>query len=267
MRLLTWNIAGRLRHGECQTAALIARSPDLVALQEVTCKIAEGVGSSLAAPGLTFQASSACAASSPKRAIGILIASRWPIEPLDLWPGAIPWTEKALSVRVLRPNGAFDLHAVHIPNGSANGWTKIETLEGVFRVLSRPVSAPRILCGDFNTPQKEFLDGRVATWAQNIRRNGTLTITRSTDPDWDGDRWDAGERNVLVGLREHDLSDVYRLTGTPEDATYFARHGKGQRFDHVFASRALEAVRCAHLHDFRLAGMSDHSAVEVDFAA
>ena len=43
------------------------------------------------------------------------------------------------------------------------------------------------------------------------------------------------------------------------------RHRIGRRFDHVFASRDLNAVRCQYLHSLREAGLSDHSAIEVDF--
>jgi len=42
-------------------------------------------------------------------------------------------------------------------------------------------------------------------------------------------------------------------------------HRIGRRFDHVFASRDLNAVRCQYLHSLREAGLSDHSAIEVDF--
>jgi endonuclease/exonuclease/phosphatase family metal-dependent hydrolase len=39
--------------------------------------------------------------------------------------------------------------------------------EGIYRRLACSSDRPRILCGDFNTPQKEMADGEVVTWGQD----------------------------------------------------------------------------------------------------
>ena len=39
-----------------------------------------------------------------------------------------------------------------------------------------------------------------------------------------------------------------------------------RRFDHVFASQRLGAYSCRYVDEWRTAGLSDHAAMEVDFA-
>jgi hypothetical protein len=58
-----------------------------------------------------------------------------------------------------------------------------------------------VLCGDFNSPKEEHPDGTVVTWGQ--RSSGELVTDR-------GQRWDAAERSVILGLKAFDLVDVYR---------------------------------------------------------
>ena len=75
----------------------------------------------------------------------------------------------------------------------------------------------------------------------------------------------------MLGLAEHDLADVFRaLNGySATDASWVARRGEkrwGRRYDHIFASRRLAASACRYLHDWREQGLSDHSAIEADFA-
>ena len=123
----------------------------------------------------------------------------------------------------------------------------------VFRTrLAYPAQCARILCGDLNTPQVEPADGRITTWGQVIAPHGSVrTWTTRRDPVGrvdTGDRWDAAERNVLVGLTPFDLPDVFRTLhgyGVAEWSWDWKGKGRciGRRFDHVFASRRLHAVR------------------------
>jgi exonuclease III len=159
----------------------------------------------------------------------------------------LPWPERLLSAVVDTPSGAVEIHTSYVPPGSSNGWLKVETFEGIFRRLARPSALPRILCGDFNSPQVERADGRVVTWGESVADDGTITVDRERDG-----RWDQAERSVLCGLAEHDLADVFRQLhgyGVQDASWFFTRHGKttGRRFDHVFASRRLNAVACEYL--------------------
>ncbi len=90
--------------------------------------------------------------------------------------------------------GEIELHAAYIPPGSSHGWLKIDTLEGIFRRLAQPSTRPRILCGDFNTPQAERADGRIITWA-----NACAATARS---------------------RSTDRSEISRNVGTEPSATF-----------------------------------------------
>jgi exonuclease III len=129
---------------------------------------------------------------------------------------------------------------------------------------------PRILCGDFNSPQEEKANGEVITWGQEIASNGKVTVWGR----WKGDtgkRWDSAERNVLLGLGRFDLRDVFRaLHGyRRQEFSFYARPKAGlfgRRFDHVFASTSLKPTACIYIHAFREAGLSDHSAIEVTFS-
>jgi hypothetical protein len=100
----------------------------------------------------------------------------------------------------------IECHTTHIPPGASNGWIKIETLEGIYNSLAIPSTKLRILCGDFNIPQEESQDGQVVTWAERRKKNGEIVLVSNR-----GKRWDTAERNVLLGLKAFDLSDVYRF--------------------------------------------------------
>lgn len=146
---------------------------------------------------------------SKKRTLGVLVASRWPVALLERAEALVPWPEKVLSATVATPNGSLELHAVHVPNGSANQWVKIETLQGIAKLLSCSSAVPRILCGDFNTPKHELPDGRIVTWAQDLQLDGTIR-TQKYRKGRAADEWDEGERAVLLGLSGWDLPDVFR---------------------------------------------------------
>jgi len=66
------------------------------------------------------------------------------------------------------------------------------------------------------------------------------------------------------------LVDAYRtLHGyAREDFSWYLKRGTrriGLRFDHVFCSAGVRIVQCEYLHDVREHGLSDHSALQLDF--
>jgi endonuclease/exonuclease/phosphatase family metal-dependent hydrolase len=72
------------------------------------------------------------------------------------------WDEKVVSVPLDTPVGELAMHHVHVPNGSANGWAKVEVLEAVYAgVSARWRDRLTVLCGDFNTPQCELASGEI----------------------------------------------------------------------------------------------------------
>jgi len=257
MRLISWNVNKRVKESlRRQVEALAERGPDVVALQEVTTTTALTFPALLESIGLSHvQTSRVLAEHDPRNPAppnaGILIASRWPFRILPPSEFPIPWPHCVLSVVLDSPSGEVELHAAHVPNGTTYRWKKVETFEGIFRRLARESEVPRILCGDFNSPKEEWTDGTVIPWGENKRR------------------WADAELSVIQGLAEFDLADVYRSLhgyGRTDFSWYWRVRSIGRRFDHVFASRSLNAVECAYLHSFREAGLSDHSPIEVRFA-
>lgn len=271
MKLITWNLNGRRNRTQHQVAALADQGPDIVALQEVTVHSLPELRIALAARGLVHVVDgfAAVSPSGRPRKYRQFVASRFAVRQLeDDFP--VPWPEAVLATIVESPRGEIELYNCHIPPGSQYGWTKIETVEGIFKHLARPTARPRILCGDFNTPQAERADGTVITWGQLMSDSGAAQIKRRIRGG-PGERWDAAERSVLTGLAAHDLADVFRRLhgyGVAEYSWRLKRHGEftDRRFDHAFASAALNAVTCQYMHAWREAGLSDHSALEVEFA-
>ena len=194
MKLLSWNVAHR-KSWAAQVDAILSRAPDLIALQEVTARTVLSIWGALNANGFPFVLHSCTRELAPDdcgaRAYGELIASRWPMHRIADEDCGMPWPERLLSAVIDAPCGAVELHTAYIPPGSSNGWTKVETFEGIYRRLARPSALPRILCGDFNTPQIERADGRVVTWGECIGDDDAIKVDHESDG-----RWDQAERSV-----------------------------------------------------------------------
>lgn len=261
MRLISWNIHHR-REISRHVAAISQRAPDFVALQEFNVNAAVEAAELLAAIELPYTLTNERQIKARgRRNYGLLLAGRWPLVPLTDPPFAVPWPETVLSALVDAPFGAVELHTTHIPPGASNGRIKVETLKGIYDRLACDSVLPRILCGDFNTPRREFPDGTVYTWGQT--ETGALRRSRPG--------WDAIERSVVLGLADYDLADVFRrIHGYGAAGTSWVARRNGRewprRFDHVFASQRLGAYGCRYVDEWRTAGLSDHAAMEVDFA-
>jgi exonuclease III len=264
VRLISWNVNGRYgRTLPRQLAVVRERGADVVALQEVRAKSLTVWREGLKGAGLVHVLDSSNLTAVPslsgreyRRIYFNLVASRWPLRRL---PGLqLEFPERYLAASVGRAGADFEIHVAHLPPGSKRGLVKVEMFEALNTKLARPCERPRILCGDFNTPRAERDDGTVEFWGA---RHPPHT-----------ERWDKAERSVLLGLGEHDLPDVFRaLNGyTATDGSWFARRGGqswGRRYDHIFASRRLMPTACRYLHEWREHRLSDHSAIEADFAA
>jgi len=271
MKIISWNVAYRVRKQQLQLDALISREPDIIGLQEVTSRTLPLWVEGLKKEGYTYTISSFSLhggnseLTGPRR-YGILVASRWPIDSVDQHSLVIPWRERLVSTLIHSPNIDFEFHVAHIPPGASHGWLKIDTFEGIFRFLARPsYYYPRILCGDFNSPQAETRSGEVITWGQDILKDGQVRFS-----DKEG-RWDAGERSVIQGLAEYNLYDIFRqLNGYESEEFSWLLRRKGKiiarrRFDHIFAAKTLNPDTCRYIHSFREESLSDHSAIEATF--
>ncbi len=255
LRLLTWNVAGRVRRQPEQAAAVAAAAPDVVCLQEVTARTAPLWRAVLAEAGL---ASSACAldaapAKAGRKVLGVLTAAREPLERLAPVPG-LPWPERVLRARVL----GIDVLNVHSPIAPAPGLAKVRTHEALAAHLAAG-DGQRVVCGDLNTPRRELPDGDVVTFARTSA--GHLRAER-------GPRWDRAERALVHDLRERGWVDGFRLVhgyAERQASWTFAGDRGGWRLDHVLL-HGLRPVASAYAHDWRRSGLSDHSALVVDVA-
>ena len=229
---------------------MAAAGADVVALQEVTPRTLplwrEALG------GSALCALDGLAAPGGPKPLGVLVAARSGVlarvEPPD-----VPWPERVLVCRL----GGVEIVDLHSPIAPAADLAKIRTHEAVAAWLAdRP--GPIVLCGDLNTPRREFADGDVMTFA--YKSSGKLREER-------GERWDAAERALVWGLRQQGWVDAYRSLhgyGDRSASWTFAQDRGGWRLDHVLA-RGLRPVAAAYAHEWRRAGLSDHSALVVDF--
>jgi exodeoxyribonuclease III len=254
VRLITWNVAGRVTRQPEQAEAIGAAGGDVVALQEVTTRTLPLWRDALAALGLAHCETALDQPPEPgRRRLGVLTAAREPLERLA-GPSEVPWPERVLACRL----DGIEILNVHSPIAPAPGLAKIRTHEAVAAYLAGAGEAgPRILCGDLNTPRRELADGDVLTFAHDSA--GRLRPER-------GERWDRAERALVHGLRERGWVDAFRsLHGYArrEASWTFADDRGGWRLDHVLLD-GLRPVASAYAHDWRRAGLSDHSPLVVD---
>jgi endonuclease/exonuclease/phosphatase family metal-dependent hydrolase len=161
----------------------------------------------------------------------------------------LAFPEKYLAAHVVLDGAAVDVHDAHLPPGSTRGEIKVQAFRAIRQRIDQPAGVPRLLCGDFNTPQAEDDEG-VTTWA-------------SARPEELREEWDAAERSILVHPA---MRDVYRELHVPGEpyATSHVTRGVSRRYDHIYASEELAVQRCRYLTDWLDQGLSDHAAVEAD---
>jgi exonuclease III len=265
VRIVTWNVARLNARLPEQAAALAGREPDVVALQEVTQRTLPLWRAALAVLGLTHTRASLDAADpgrqpAARRRTGVLLSSRTPLTDAST-SLPVPWPESVLAATTSSVGaGAVELHCVHVPN-AANGWVKVRTLEAIRSGLAGSGPAPRVLCGDLNTPRRELPTGEVISFARDS--GGRLRSDRGTE-------WDEAELGVVPGLREMGFVDVFRALhgyASKEPSWTWRRiagHGGGWRLDHLFAEKQLQPVAAMYHHEWREHGLSDHSPLEVD---
>ena len=247
MRLVSWNVAGRLKRQAEQAAAVLALAPDVVALQEVTVNSVGLWREALRDAGLVHAATPLDEFVPPKpRRLATFTAAREPLRRLEL--PQLVWPERAVSVEV----GGVEVLNVHSPIAPSPGLAKVLTHEALY-AYARRRDGPIVLCGDLNTPRRTHEDGSVMTFAYTSA--GKLRPER-------GERWDAAERALVHTLRaEHGWEDAF--LDAPERTWTFAQDRGGWRLDHLLV-KGVEVVARAYAHEWRRSGLSDHSAVVAD---
>lgn len=242
MLLLSWNVNRRLP-GDL-AAKIKSVGPDIVTLQEVHRKRKAEWVAHLQNIGLAYAYWSRRDDSDMR--YGCLMASHWKVAPVDSgWRQDAPYPELLGRATVsASKKGEIDMFTAHIPNGSIHGWKKIRTFDVLASTLREASDSPRILTGDFNEPRKFQSAGEIVTWRKNSIK------------------WRNGVLAVLNGESQHGLRDAYRDCNGYQPPDLFTWKGnKGARgcYDHTFVSRHFEIVNCGYFHEWRKAGLSDHS--------
>jgi exonuclease III len=255
LRVISWNAQGRVRSVPEQAAALLEEPADVVALQEVRLTARDAWRSALAAGGLrhvltSFDHLAPGTRLAPDRRLGVLVAARSPV--VAMAGPAIPWPERLLHV----VGDGVEVVNLHAPISTKPERVKVRTLEAVFDHLIAPSAAPRVVVGDFNTPQYESREGQVQSFAR--------TRTGKIRPEY-GERHDRAELSMIVGLLEHGYVDAFRSTHgylRRDRSWVYPNVRMGWRLDHAFV-RGLRVEDCDYRHDLRERGLSDHSAIWV----
>lgn len=257
MRLVSWNVAGRVRLVPEQAARIASLKPDVVCLQEVTGRAAPLWEYGLRSLGLEHVAHAPPPIrGESRRRLAVLTATREPAEPAAV--DGVPWPERALVVCLA---GGRQIVNLHSPISQAPGLVKVRTHEAVYAYLSRRGENWCALCGDLNTPRREHPDGRVWTFARD--RYGRLRPER-------GERWDQAELALIRGLESHGYRDAFRALhgyAQREPTWEWPRWGGGWRLDHLIVSASVSVAACHYAHDWRRAGLSDHSALVAELTS
>jgi exonuclease III len=245
MTLLCWNVAGRVQRLPEQAELIADLEPDIICLQEVTPRTAPVWTVQLQNAGYEHIEHAGATPASDRR-LSVLTAARCPLATVDI--ADLPWPERVLATRL----DGLELVNVHSPISPKPNLVKVRTHEALHAYLENG-RGPRALCGDLNTPRKEHPDGRVWTFART--RHGKLRPER-------GERWDRAELALIKGLEPCGFRDAFRhLHGYERRELSWAwqRWGGGYRLDHLIVSSEVEVPIVEYLHDWREAGLSDHS--------
>jgi len=255
LRLISWNVAGRVRSQPEQARALAAVACDVVCLQEVTPTTLRAWRDALAGLGMSGVWSSlddwTPGETAPGgRRLGVLVAARARLEVVR--SANPPWPERLLSVR-LDGRLPIELHNLHSPISQKPDRVKLRTHRALHGYLRGALDRPHVLVGDLNTPRRERADGTTWSFARDSR--GRMRLDR-------GQEWEDAELALLRGLEGRGFRDLYRELhgyGRKEISWSYPRGRGGYRLDHLVASAQLRAPVCEYLHEARLAGLSDHS--------
>ena len=248
MRVVTWNVAGRVGAQPEQAVAVAAAAVDVVCLQEVTVRTAPLWRASLAACGFgrCLDALDGLPPQPTRRRLAVLTAAR----SLERLPAPeVPWAERVLCCSA----DGVEVINVHSPIAPSPELAKIRTHEAVAAYLASG-SGPRVLCGDLNTPRRELADGTLLTFAHDSK--GRLRPER-------GQRWDRAERALIRDLGWVDAFRAINGYGTRDASWTFAGDKGGWRLDHVLVD-GFDVISAEYQHDWRRAGLSDHSPLVVE---
>lgn len=246
-RVVAWNIrAGGGKRIEHIAAQIAAWGADVVALSEFRATPASlWLQEALAEQGLGHQVTTADPA---RHALNrLLVASRWPTEPLALPTSPRP-RELWLPVAIRAPE-PFAIGALHIPTFSFAGKHKYAFHRALLRIAKRWTGGPALMAGDTNTGHSGIDEESPVFGKQS-------------------DAW-------MTGMEAAGWRDAFRaLHGDERAYTWYSPNaGNGFRLDEAFVNpelmpRLTEArYAWAKSPDSdRRHAVSDHAALIIDLA-
>jgi len=272
--VLTWNIHAIVGAGQDRRHAIVARlaerEPDIVLLQEVGNEVARHLLPELEACG--FAAFFGGVEGAAEKKYGNVIASRTPLRPVQVGWAKAPWPQLLTRASVTVDGREIDVISAHMPNGSGNGWKKIETFEALAAALAASPSMPRIVGGDFNEPQAILASGEVVSFGAKQNRDGTYCLEgnkrspRSPRPgivveSHPRKRWNDGVKSILGSDAPHGLRHIHHAVHGFENTpvTHLVRN-QLRFFDHLLVSSDFVVEDAGFFDEWRKAKLSDHSA-------
>jgi endonuclease/exonuclease/phosphatase family metal-dependent hydrolase len=262
LQVVTWNVG--LRRSSVLDA-LSQYRPDILTAQEVRVEHADAFRERLVAAGLRPVHYTGNSRARSKR-YGNVIASRWPMDTVELqYKKRPPWPRLLACVSISVGGRRIIIITAHIPNGSGNGWAKIDTFFALAELVCETRGHPCVVTGDFNEPQLLLQDDRIVTWGQEQDCKGRFVCWdywRFAGRSGTGEQWDSAVRWLFEKREEHELRHAYwQAHGHGAmDITHLPR-GQPRWFDHMFVSTHFRVESCGYLHDVRRRGGSDHSAL------
>ena len=264
MKLLSLNTAGRLKKISDQINEIVSINCDVICLQEVIQSTKKIFYEKLPEYGYEWIVDNSFEELSDHkgpRKYCLITASRIKLSKLKII-SPVGWNEKLLRTSIVSGNKRIELFNIQLPPGVSNGIRKIYTAREIYRNLELSKNSYKILCGDFNTPQKEFPDGKIMTWGERFRKNGEIYIKN--------DEKNSGERLLLKGINDLGLYDDFRrIHGyKSEEYSWFHKWRSGitkRRYDHIYSTKELGLKDCYYLHNFRKNGLSDHSGMVSEY--
>lgn len=236
--------------------------PEIICLQEVTNKVSNKYIARLNEIGMKYVYYSGNESSQEKK-YGNLIAAHWPIIEHPLQPNSLlKWPQLLAHVTVNSPFGSFELINAHVPNGSSNGWAKIDTFDCIRNLVLQLRGKPLIVTGDFNEPQYLIQDDRIVTFGQKQQPNGRYEATGNFRGDA-ATRWNDSVRWFFESQDEHGLRHAFwTFAGKVILEPTHINRGAPRWFDHALISPNFEVINCSYDHSVRKEkAMSDHSSL------
>ncbi|MCB9636895.1 MAG: endonuclease/exonuclease/phosphatase family protein [Sandaracinus sp.] len=271
IRVLSWNVRMQDfgKRADAVIDAILGDRPDIVTLQEIHNDQADAVLETLAAADLHGHFFGDTKGRRPRH--GVLVAAKHPVTARVGWSRKAKYPALFGRARVEWPDlpgdaDGIDVFTAHIPNGSSNGWVKVEHMQILGVALQRAPDAPRLLTGDFNEPQQFRSNGQIVGFASDLRGDGGVRVSgkyrKNTDEPKPRADWGRAVRDVL-SPSAHGLTNVieakHPMVPTPVTHVVSGKHPRC--FDHGFASRHFEVVESGYHHEWRTNGSSDHSAL------